>query len=133
MIRLHQINSDPHTAFLRCCAQIHAHRSSAVTTDPVCSERPAVVQLQPMCGRAAAASRSPAAGNRSSNEAKGCGHDVTACIGRSEALATKYWRRMAKIDLQQVSIMLLGCEIYVFIVLVWLEIDWDVHVLCFKW
>lgn len=89
MIRLHQINSDPHTAVLRCCAQIYAHGSSAATTGPACSEEPAVVQLQHMCGRAAAASRSPAAGSRSADEAQGCGHDVTACMGRSEALSHK--------------------------------------------
>lgn len=44
------------------------------------------------------------AGTPSANEAKGCGHDVTTRRGRSEALATKYWRHMAKNYLQQVSI-----------------------------
>ncbi len=46
------------------------------------------------------------AGTRNVREAKGCGHDVTAWRGRSEALPTKYWRHMAKNDLQEVSIIL---------------------------
>lgn len=46
------------------------------------------------------------AGTHSANEAGGCGHDVTACRGRSEALPTKYGRHMTKNYLQQVSISL---------------------------
>lgn len=89
--------------------KIYTCTSSSVTTDPD--------QPQSANGGPAAAHvwwwalwllgvqpQGTQAGTCSVNEAKGCGHDVTTCRGCSEARANKYWRHIAKNDLQQVSI-----------------------------
>lgn len=64
---------------------------------PLRSERPAVVQLQPMCGEGAAASGSAAAGDPELGFAASVRQKDVVMMssrsrGRSEALPTNYWR-----------------------------------------
>lgn len=72
--------------FPQLCADMHEHPALLLQSSPICSEWPAVVQLQHMCGKGAVASGSPATRDKLGvNEAKGCGSDVIAFWGRSEA------------------------------------------------
>lgn len=70
------------------------------------------------CGSCTFGRKGPQAGIRSTNEAKGCGHDVTTCVGPSKGSPTKIlethcWKWLTRGFLWAV---LLVCVICIFII-----------------
>lgn len=79
------------------------------------------------CGSCTFGRKGPQAGIRSTNEAKGCGHDVTTCIGPSKGSPTKIlethgWKWLTRGFLRAVLL----CHMHFY----YLQTGWELIRLC---